>query len=109
MHALIITKQGTPVYPNIRSVTDWPAPQAPSANGVTIRTEATALNHLDLWVGRGLPGRSLDYPRISGSDICGIVEAVGPNVADAWLGKRVILNGAVPIATPVHPDFSPPP
>ncbi len=109
MHAIVITQQGTPVYPNVRFVDDWPVPSPPRAHEVTIRTEATALNHLDLWVGRGVPGQSLDYPRISGSDICGIVETVGDCVDGAWLGKRVILTGAIPIPAPILPGRSPAP
>ncbi len=109
MQAIVITKQGIPVYPNISYVDDWPAPPPPNADTVTIRTEATALNHLDLWVGRGVPGQSLDYPRISGSDICGIVEAVGTEVDDAWIGQRVILNGAIPVHAPILPEVAPAP
>ncbi len=109
MHAIVITKQGTPVHPNVSFVDDWPAPPTPTGGEVTIRTEATALNHLDLWVGRGVPGQSYEYPRISGSDICGIVEAVGPEVNEAWLGQRVILNGAIPVPTRVQPGVTPAP
>ena len=38
-----------------------------------------ALNHLDLWVRKGLPGVNL--PHINGSDIAGEVEEVGEYVA----------------------------
>jgi len=74
---------------------------------VLIRTEAAALNHLDLWVGRGVPGLKLEYPRISGSDACGIVEAVGEDVDDDWIGKRVVFNAALPIMHHNHPDIAP--
>ncbi len=74
-----------------------------------MRTEAAALNHLDLWVGRGLPGIDLTYPRISGSDGAGIVDIVGPGVDPSWMGKRVLLNAAVPQADPCLPGRTPAP
>jgi len=49
---------------------------------------------LDLWVGVGVPGMDLTYPRVSGSDACGIVEAIGDGVDNSWLGKKVIVNAA---------------
>jgi len=108
MKALVIQKQGIPVHPSVQFVHDWPEPEPPTANQITIQVQATALNHLDLWVGRGVPGTSLQYPRISGSDVCGIIQAVGPNLdEEKYLGKRVILNAAVPVDP--SPSFQTPP
>lgn len=95
MHAAIIHTQGSPVAPNIRTATDWPEPSAPGPGQVLIRTEASALNQMDLWVGRGVPGLELTYPRISGCDACGTIEAIGADVDNAWRGQRVIVNAAV--------------
>jgi NADPH:quinone reductase-like Zn-dependent oxidoreductase len=106
MNAITITKQGSPVASNVAMVSDWPDP-SPAANQVLIRTEAAALNHLDLWVGRGLPGLDLAYPRVSGSDGCGIVEAVGRDVDPAWVGKRVLLNAAMPQCVTPGPEYAP--
>ena len=107
MRAITITTQGDPVTPNIAVVEDWPEP-APGDGEVLVRTEASALNHLDLWVGRGLPGIDT-YPRVGGSDGCGTVEAVGHGVDDAWIGRRVVLNAAVPHHDAPHPDRAPAP
>ena len=74
-----------------------------------VRTEAAALNHLDLWVGRGLPGIDIRYPAISGSDGAGVVEAVGAGVDPAWIGTRVLLNAAVPKPDAAHPAVRPAP
>ncbi len=104
MLAATIAKQGSPVAENIVVVDDWPRPQ-PAPGEVVVRTEASALNHLDLWVGHGLPGIDLTYPRISGSDGCGIVEEVGPGVEDSWIGRRVLLNAAVEIPRSTPPDI----
>lgn len=94
MRAAVITSEGTPVAKNVETVDDW-ADLAAESNGVIVKTEASALNHLDLWVGEGMPGLGLEYPRISGSDGCGIVSAVGDGVDSSWVGKRVLLNAAI--------------
>ena len=102
MRALVIERQASPVAPNVRLVADYPDPR-PGAGAALVRTEAAALNHLDLWVGMGLPGINLTYPRIGGSDGAGIVEEVGAGVDRAWIGQRVLLNAACPIVEPTLP------
>ena len=94
MKAALITCEGTPVANNVKFVDDW-ADISAEPNCVVVKTEASALNHLDLWVGEGMPGLGLTYPRISGSDGCGIVSKVGDGVDSSWVGKRVLLNAAV--------------
>lgn len=59
---------------------------------VVVRVEAVALNHLDLWVRRGLPGIDLDLPHVGGSDIAGFVEEVGDGVEGWETGDRVVVN-----------------
>ncbi|MHC4949252.1 MAG: zinc-binding dehydrogenase [Planctomycetota bacterium] len=108
MRAVVVTSQGTPVADNVSVVEDWPDPE-PGPGEVRVRTEASALNQLDLWVGRGVPGVELDYPRISGSDGCGRVDRVGPGVDESWIGRRVVLNAAVEQPEPVHPEVAPAP
>lgn len=108
MHAIVIVRQGSPVAPNVRLVDDHREPR-PGEGQVLVRTEAAALNHLDLWVGRGLPGFDLVYPRIGGSDGAGIVEEVGEGVDGAWIGRRVLLNAACPVPEPVAPGRDPAP
>ena len=62
---------------------------------------------MDLWVGRGVPGLSLAYPRVSGCDACAVVEAVGPGVDAAWIGQRVIVNAATIVPEREHPADPP--
>jgi NADPH:quinone reductase-like Zn-dependent oxidoreductase len=106
MRAAVISKQGAPVAPNVRVVNDWPAPAA-GPGELVVRTEASALNHLDLWVGAGLPGLDLTYPCVSGSDGAGIVEHVGPGVDAGWVGRRVVLNAAMPVPAVLRADVAP--
>ncbi|USN99207.1 MAG: zinc-binding dehydrogenase [Phycisphaeraceae bacterium] len=107
MRALVITKQGTPVAPNVEFSESFPDPETPDPGEVKIRVLASALNHLDLWVGRGVPGMALEYPRVAGCDVCGVVEEVGEDVDEAWLGRRVIANAAIENPPDDHPDHPP--
>ena len=107
MRAIVVTKQGSPVAPNIILQSDWGDPPAPPAGSVVVRTLCSAFNHMDLWVGRGVPGLKLDYPRVSGCDGCGEVVAVGEGVDHSWIGKRVIYNAAVVVPDRVSPDDPP--
>lgn len=95
MNAAVISRQGAPVAQNVKVDNDWPDP-APKPGEVLVRTEAAALNQLDLTVGKGIPGLDLRYPRITGADGVGVVEAVGEGVSQSWIGKRVILNAEIP-------------
>ncbi len=107
MRAIVVEKQGRPVAPNVALRTDWPDPAPPRAGEAVVRTLASAFNHMDLWVGMGVPGLSLEYPRVSGCDGCGVVEAVGEGVDPAWVGRRVIYNAAVAQPERVRPDDPP--
>jgi len=107
MKAITVQRRGTPVAGNVRIVDDWPEPVAPAPGQARIRTLATAFNHMDLWVGMGVPGLELAYPRVSGCDACGVVEAVGDGVEGAWVGRRVIVNAAVRVPERDGPDNPP--
>ncbi len=107
MKAIVVTEQGNPVAPNIALRDDWEPSIETKPGEVVIRTLASALNHMDLWVGRGVPGLDLAYPRVSGCDGCGIVESIGPGVDSAWIGRQVIYNAAVQINRGIGPDEAP--
>jgi NADPH:quinone reductase-like Zn-dependent oxidoreductase len=108
MRAVVVTKQGDPVAPNIRVMSDWPElDRDPAPGEARLRTIATAFNQMDLWVGRGVPGLQLSYPRVSGCDACAEVEAIGPGVDKAWIGKRVIVNAATRVPPRVSPADPP--
>jgi NADPH:quinone reductase-like Zn-dependent oxidoreductase len=69
----------------------------PMGDGVQLRVVASALNHLDLWVTRGLPKPPL--PHVPGCDVAGIVEAIGPDVDSVAVGDEVVVNpGVSPVA-----------
>lgn len=66
----------SPGGPEVLESVEMPSP-VPAPGEVRIRVEAVALNHLDLWVRGGLPGSEIPMPHRLGSEIVGIVEALG--------------------------------
>src|SRR4029453_16400436 len=60
---------------------------------VAVRPVASALNHMDLWLTRGLPRPHL--PHVPGCDVAGVVEAVSDGVAGVAVGDEVVVNPAV--------------
>ena len=64
---------------------------------VQVRVVTSALNHMDLWVTRGLPKPPL--PHVPGCDVAGVVEAIGDDVRGIAVGDEVVINPAVsPVA-----------
>jgi len=76
--------------PEVLRVEEIPTP-APKKGEVLLRVRAAALNHLDLWVRRGLPIETT-MPHIGGSDIAGEVTALGAGVKGVKKGARVVVN-----------------
>jgi NADPH:quinone reductase-like Zn-dependent oxidoreductase len=75
--------------PEVLRYEDVPEPQF-KANEVLVRVRACALNHLDLWVRKGIPGIRL--PHVLGSDVAGEVTAVGELCERIKPGQRVLLS-----------------
>ena len=74
--------------PEVLRYEDTPDP-ALRKDHVLIRVRACALNHLDLWIRKGMPGITL--PHILGSDISGEIVEVGEYVTGFRSGQRVLL------------------
>jgi NADPH:quinone reductase-like Zn-dependent oxidoreductase len=77
--------------PEVLEIADVPVP-APGPHEVQVRVTATALNHIDVWMRRGLPALQLALPHVSGGDVCGVVSALGAGVTGIAEGDRVVLN-----------------
>jgi NADPH:quinone reductase-like Zn-dependent oxidoreductase len=74
--------------PEILQYEDVPDPE-PRKDQILVRVRACAMNHLDLWVRKGLPGVKL--PHILGSDIAGEIAEVGEYVTGFKAGQRVLI------------------
>ena len=75
--------------PEVLRVEELPDPVA-GPGQVLVRIRAASLNHLDVWVRKGLP--SVPKPRILGADGAGVVEALGEGVSGPPIGSRVVIN-----------------
>jgi NADPH:quinone reductase-like Zn-dependent oxidoreductase len=91
MKAIVFHQHGDPT---VLRYTDVPEPTL-RHNEVLVRVHACALNHLDLWVRRGIPGVPIPLPHIPGSDVAGEVAKVGPEVSTVHVGQKVILAPGV--------------
>jgi NADPH:quinone reductase-like Zn-dependent oxidoreductase len=77
--------------PEVLESIELPTPE-PKAREVRVKVRAVALNHLDVWVRKGWPGLKLELPHVLGSDIAGVVDAVGAEVLDLTIGTEVLVN-----------------
>jgi NADPH:quinone reductase-like Zn-dependent oxidoreductase len=88
--AVRIHEDGGPDVLRYEEVDD---PEA-GAGEVLVSLRAAGLNHLDVWVRKGLP--SVPKPRILGADGAGVVAALGDGVDGFAIGERVVLNPGIP-------------
>lgn len=71
-------------------VEDFPAPEIDS-DEVLVKIKASALNHRDLWITKGLYSK-IKLPVILGSDCAGIVDKCGSSVTNVKPGDEVIID-----------------
>jgi NADPH:quinone reductase-like Zn-dependent oxidoreductase len=69
---------------------DLPVP-ALDDDEVLVQVKACALNHLDLWVRKGLPAR-IPMPHIGGCETAGVVSQLGARVRGLSVGQRVLIS-----------------
>ena len=80
---------------------DLPVPD-PDANEVRVRVEACGICHSDTFVKEGtFPG--LEYPRVPGHEVAGVVDAVGSDALQWSAGDRAGWAGTVGTASPATP------
>ncbi len=63
----------------------------PGAGEVRVRLRTSGLNHLDLWVSRGLPAPK-HLPHVLGADGAGTIDAVGEGVVGLQPGDEVVID-----------------
>ncbi len=88
MKALVYHEHGDA---DVLKYEEVPTPK-PAAGEVLVKLEASALNHLDIWVRRGWPGLKLAMPHIGGADGAGVVAELGSGVSSVEVGTRVAIN-----------------
>jgi NADPH:quinone reductase-like Zn-dependent oxidoreductase len=91
MRACVIASTGNLDRIEIADVPD-PAPDGLGPRQVRVAIRAAGLNHLELFVVRGLLPTKYRYPHILGSDGAGVVDDTGEAVTTVRPGDRVMIN-----------------
>jgi NADPH:quinone reductase-like Zn-dependent oxidoreductase len=79
-----------PGGPEVLQLMDLPRP-VPDDDEVLVEVKACALNHLDVWIRKGLP-TPIPMPHIGGCETAGVVVELGKKVKDVALGQRVLIS-----------------
>jgi len=78
--------------PEVLRYEEAPDPE-PQAGEVLVALRAAGLNHLDVWIRKGLP--SVPKPRILGADGTGVVAGLGHGVEGFEVGDRIVVNPGI--------------
>ncbi len=87
MRAFVIESHGGP---EVLRLVDRPLPE-PGPCQVRVRVLAVSLNHLDLWVRKGVAGHKFPLPIIPGCDIVGRIDRLGPGASGLEVGQDVLI------------------
>jgi NADPH:quinone reductase-like Zn-dependent oxidoreductase len=87
MRAALFHEFGGPEVVRIEEVQQ----PAPAPGEVVVRVVAAGMNHLDLWLRRGLP-IDTTMPHIGGSDVAGVVDTLGAAVSGVQPGDAVVID-----------------
>jgi NADPH:quinone reductase-like Zn-dependent oxidoreductase len=93
LKAIVIRNHGGPEVLSYEEIED---PQ-PTKGHAIVRVNYCAVNHLDIWVRNGLPGRQVTFPHILGCDICGTLEEGFGNFKK---GEKVVVYPAIESGVP---------
>src|SRR6185295_11500484 len=91
MKAVVFSQHGAP---DVLEYRDVPDPR-PGHGEVLIEVKATSINHIDIFLRRGMPGVKVALPKIAGSDAAGVVRELGPGVTGLDAGQRVTVNPGI--------------
>ena len=91
MKAVLFHEHGGP---EVLKYEDAPDPK-PGRGDVLIEVKATSINHIDIFLRRGMPGVRVPLPKIAGCDAAGIIKEVGPDVSGLKPGDRVTINPGI--------------
>lgn len=75
------------------------APDALPPMSVRVSVKAVGMNHLDVWVRKGVPGHSFPLPLTPGTDSSGVISEFGPGAQAAFptlqTGSRVLVSPGI--------------
>ncbi len=99
MKAVVFEEHGGP---DVLQYMDIPEPE-PKPFEVLIEVKAAGANFNDIWARRGMPGMKVIFPHVAGSDVSGVVRAVGSEVSGTGFGSAQVAVGDEVV---VHPGLS---
>jgi NADPH:quinone reductase-like Zn-dependent oxidoreductase len=88
---MAIHRHGTP---DVLVDTEVPEPPVGPVD-VLVAVKAVAVNHIDVWVRRGLPRLRVTFPHVLGADVAGVVVATGDRVTGVDVGDAVVVAPGV--------------
>src|SRR5262245_37697801 len=91
MKAVVFSQHGGP---EVLQYQDVPKPK-PGPGEVVLQVKAASINHIDIFLRRGMPGIKVQMPKIVGSDASGIVSDLDPAVSGLSVGQRVTINPGI--------------
>lgn len=89
MKAIRIHQHGGP---EVLKIDDLPVPILEDAKSVLVKIKAAAMNHMDLWVRKGMPGVKIPLPIILGCEGAGVIEEAGAGVRNFKKGDEVVIS-----------------
>src|SRR6266516_7466512 len=87
MKAIVVREHGGPEKLERAEVPD---PELKPGEAI-VRVRAVALNHLDIWVRRGVPGHKFPLPIITGAEAAGTIHEIEENDSGWAAGDEVIV------------------
>ncbi len=78
--AVVIVEHGGPEVLRVADV----AEPVPGSGELRVGVTHVGLNHLDVWVRRGVPGHDFHLPRVPGSDVAGVVDGQAVVLHPSW-------------------------
>ena len=91
MKAVFIKEHGPPDVLKFSDTNDSDC----SSGKIKVNIKNSSINHLDIWVRKGIPGLDISLPRILGSDGAGVVCEVGKGTKGFKVGDDVIIHPGV--------------
>ena len=91
MKAVVVREHGGPDKLNIEEVAE---PELTATTAI-VRVRAVALNHLDVWVRRGVPGHQFPLPLIAGAEASGTIDQLPAGVERWSVGDEVLVAPGV--------------
>ena len=90
MRSVIYSSFGNPT--DVLQVADRPTPN-PGAGQVRIKSTMSPIHNHDLWTIRGQYGYKPKLPAVGGTEVAGVIDAVGEGVEHVKPGQRVVVAG----------------